>query len=135
MEWKFPITQQSKSVKLCFFFSSLETDCSGFRVSECESEVERRDGKRWEAAGTTVTVPSPLRGLAEHPSARLPGHEFSPPVPQPERRGRESARKVTQPLANEVFPEDDSFHRTALCWVRILFFFFEEVFRAELLTC
>lgn len=43
--------------KIVLFFSSLETDCSGFRVSECESEVERRDGKRWEAAGTTVTVP------------------------------------------------------------------------------
>lgn len=31
--------------------------------------------------------PSPLRGLAEHPSARLPDHEF-PPVPQPEKRGK-----------------------------------------------
>lgn len=119
-------------------FPFTRTSVEGFSEAETlkqpherESEVERLDGKRWEAALDHSYGPQSAAwpGGASRPLG-FPRHEFPPRFPQPSQPattgggGKCQDKSHNQTGPTEPFPSDDSFRRTTLCRVRILLFFF-----------
>lgn len=77
--------------------------------------------KRWETQGGAQRGPSPLRGQAEHPSARLPCHEFPGSEYHNRRRGKKEILGGKSHNSRPRLSKVGFFHIIARCWVKVVF--------------